>query len=52
MSLNSDMTMFTQSSADYLLIVVNLFLFFDRDWVWIKVGYIFIQPLSEFVEAV
>ena len=44
--------MFTQSSADYLLIVVNLFLFFDRDWVWIKVGCIFIQPLLELVEAV
>ena len=46
------MTLFTQSPAGYLSIMVNLFLFFDRDWVWIKVGCIFIQSLSELVEAV
>ena len=50
---NTDMTLFTQSPADYLSMMVNLFLFFDRDWVaWIKVACIFIQPLSELVEAV
>ena len=53
MSHDTDMTLFTQSPAGYLSIVVNLFLFFDRDWVaWIKVGCIFMQPLSELVEAV
>ena len=49
---DTDMTLFTQSLAGYLSMMVNLFLFFDRDWVaWIKVGCIFIQPLSELVEA-
>ena len=52
MSLNTDMTLFIQSPAGYLSIMVNLFLFFDRDWVWIKEVCIFIQLLSEIVEAV
>ena len=51
MSLNTDMTLFSQSSADYLSVMVSLFLFFDRDWEWIKVDRIYIQPLLELVES-